>query len=343
VPRAGPSSFFAYGGDFGDELHDAQFCANGLLFPDRTPHLPRGRSSTYSLRSARGERSSCRPSSRRQTHAPPAHAGVATVVVTNPFDFITQLQLACSMQVGGIEIASAEVRNFDELEKLKPRRAVELLFELEPTAQSAPLSADAFLNVHVTLATPTRWAAEGHEVARAQFLFPPLSVLPPPPPKTKAQESRSESSTIISRASLASSWAGDTDVTAATNARMKPTPEPLKCRGEGFWICGFRDSEEYTGSLKSVCIDGTVVLEEGPELLLWRAPTDNDQGCAFSAITRPVKDSISQMPSAMNLGTRLLRQLPSSMTGAVQALAAFGIVPSELISFASWADPPMAR
>ena len=62
---------------------------------------------------------------------------MATVVVTNPFDFITQLQLACSMQVGGIEIASAEVRNFDELEKLKPRRAVELLFELEPTAQSA--------------------------------------------------------------------------------------------------------------------------------------------------------------------------------------------------------------
>ena len=61
---------------------------------------------------------------------------------------------------------------------------------------------------------------------------------------------------------MASSWAGDTDVTAATNARMKPTPEPLKCRGdaEGFWICGFRDSEEYTGSLKSVCIDGTVVL-----------------------------------------------------------------------------------
>ena len=30
--------FFAYGGDFGEAMHDAQFCANGLLFPDRTPH-----------------------------------------------------------------------------------------------------------------------------------------------------------------------------------------------------------------------------------------------------------------------------------------------------------------
>jgi hypothetical protein len=28
--------FWAYGGDFGDTPHDAQFCANGLVFPDRT-------------------------------------------------------------------------------------------------------------------------------------------------------------------------------------------------------------------------------------------------------------------------------------------------------------------
>ena len=31
-------AYFAYGGDFGEAMHDAQFCANGLLFPDRTPH-----------------------------------------------------------------------------------------------------------------------------------------------------------------------------------------------------------------------------------------------------------------------------------------------------------------
>ena len=28
----------AYGGDFGDECHDAQFCINGLIFPTRQPH-----------------------------------------------------------------------------------------------------------------------------------------------------------------------------------------------------------------------------------------------------------------------------------------------------------------
>ena len=30
--------FWAYGGDFGDQPNDRQFCINGLMFPDRTPH-----------------------------------------------------------------------------------------------------------------------------------------------------------------------------------------------------------------------------------------------------------------------------------------------------------------
>ena len=30
--------YWAYGGDFGDEMNDRQFCINGLLFPDRTAH-----------------------------------------------------------------------------------------------------------------------------------------------------------------------------------------------------------------------------------------------------------------------------------------------------------------
>jgi beta-galactosidase len=30
--------FWAYGGDFGDKPNDRQFCLNGLVFPDRTPH-----------------------------------------------------------------------------------------------------------------------------------------------------------------------------------------------------------------------------------------------------------------------------------------------------------------
>jgi len=34
----GNEQFWAYGGDFGDAINDRQFCINGLVFPDRTPH-----------------------------------------------------------------------------------------------------------------------------------------------------------------------------------------------------------------------------------------------------------------------------------------------------------------
>jgi beta-galactosidase len=30
--------FWAYGGDYGDPIHDGNFCINGIVFPDRSPH-----------------------------------------------------------------------------------------------------------------------------------------------------------------------------------------------------------------------------------------------------------------------------------------------------------------
>lgn len=32
------NKYWAYGGDFGDTPNDLNFCANGLVWPDRTPH-----------------------------------------------------------------------------------------------------------------------------------------------------------------------------------------------------------------------------------------------------------------------------------------------------------------
>ena len=31
-------AYWKYGGDFGETPHDANFCADGLVWPDRTPH-----------------------------------------------------------------------------------------------------------------------------------------------------------------------------------------------------------------------------------------------------------------------------------------------------------------
>jgi beta-galactosidase len=32
------TEYWAYGGDFGETPHDSNFCADGIVWPDRTPH-----------------------------------------------------------------------------------------------------------------------------------------------------------------------------------------------------------------------------------------------------------------------------------------------------------------
>lgn len=38
MPGYAGQEYWCYGGDFGDPIHDAQFCINGLMFPNRQPH-----------------------------------------------------------------------------------------------------------------------------------------------------------------------------------------------------------------------------------------------------------------------------------------------------------------
>ena len=32
------TEYWGYGGDFGETIHDFDFCINGMIWPDRTPH-----------------------------------------------------------------------------------------------------------------------------------------------------------------------------------------------------------------------------------------------------------------------------------------------------------------
>ena len=38
MPKGRGEKYFAYGGDFGDRPNDGNFCCNGVVHPDRTPH-----------------------------------------------------------------------------------------------------------------------------------------------------------------------------------------------------------------------------------------------------------------------------------------------------------------
>lgn len=94
MPGYAGQEHWCYGGDFGDPIHDAQFCINGLMFPNRQPH----------------------PSLHEVKHVQsPIHIGIApaakggsgepqyTVSVTNRYDFMTlkHVVIQWRVMVGG--------------------------------------------------------------------------------------------------------------------------------------------------------------------------------------------------------------------------------------------------
>ena len=110
-----------------------------------------------------------------------------------------------------------------------------------------PASGDAWLNVVWTLAEDTPWAARGHEVAWAQFVLP---VTPAP--------------AAFVRLDL---------LPALTVAEIGPN---LQISGDDFALT----FDARRGLLTDWTYQGVPLLTRGPQLNVWRAPTDNDVNLA---------------------------------------------------------------
>ncbi len=146
------TEYWAYGGDFGDTINDRNFCINGLVFPDRTPH----------------------PSmvEFKKLIQPLAVTAVdllqGQVEVLNKYDFSTLEGL-----VGTWEVAvDGEVVQSGTLPTLKtlPDKATPIAIPFG-TPELYP-GAEAFLTLRFTLKDDTLWADAGHEIAWEQFKLP---------------------------------------------------------------------------------------------------------------------------------------------------------------------------
>jgi beta-galactosidase len=150
IPRTTPDGrrYYAYGGDFGEPLHDGHFITDGLLFPDRTPSpgLIEFATVISPVRIA-------------------PDPGGGTVTITNRYDFASTAHLAFDWQVTreGEPLASGMV-------------AVPVLAAGESRQVALPDEAlkaggdagETWLTVRATLAEPTAWGDAGHEVAFGQ-------------------------------------------------------------------------------------------------------------------------------------------------------------------------------
>jgi beta-galactosidase len=146
---------FAYGGDFGEPLHDANFVADGLVFPDRTPSP-----GLVELKKV------FEPV--RITLDP----GRAEVSVHNGYDYRDTSHLALDWSVAeqGTDVAGGEL----VVPVAGPGDRVTAALPELPTG-----GPDIWLTVRAVLARDESWAPAGHEIAWAQV---PLSTGSPPAP-----------------------------------------------------------------------------------------------------------------------------------------------------------------
>ena len=139
--------FYAYGGDFGEPLHDSNFVADGLLFPDRTssPGLGELKKVFEPVRITGGIDGPLR--------------------VENRYGFrdLSHLRFEWSVEEEGVEVASGACAAGP-----LPAGAVA---ELAAPSDLPEVAGETWLTVRALLAADEPWAAAGHEVAWAQTLI----------------------------------------------------------------------------------------------------------------------------------------------------------------------------
>src|SRR3954471_4225901 len=135
---------YAYGGDFGEELHDGNFVCDGLIFPDRTP--------------------SPGLIEYKKVIEPVRIDGAdGTVRITNSYDFadLSQLAFEWSYQVDGETVEAGTL----SVPALAPGESADLKLPEPPAHESA----EAQWTVRALLASDTAWASKDHVVAWGQF------------------------------------------------------------------------------------------------------------------------------------------------------------------------------
>jgi beta-galactosidase len=142
--------YWAYGGDFGEKVHDYNFCCNGMVGPDRTPHpsLYEHKKLTQPLRvtavdAARGEYS-----------------------ITNLDYFRSTAWLRGTWQV---EVNGRRVQRGECSATIQAQATRSVRLPIKPTRLKA--GQEAVLTFSFQSKEKQSWCARGHEVAWEQFVL----------------------------------------------------------------------------------------------------------------------------------------------------------------------------
>ncbi|HEY0009124.1 MAG TPA: glycoside hydrolase family 2 TIM barrel-domain containing protein, partial [Tepidisphaeraceae bacterium] len=145
--------FIAYGGDFGEDVHDGNFVCDGLLFADRTP--------------SPGLLEMKKVYEPVVTEAVDVSAGRLRVRNMRAHETLDDLRVSFSVTCDGAMIQSGTLA----MPSVAAGATVEMDVPLTKPKAILP-GAAYYLTLRYTLAADATWAPAGHEVATAQFELP---------------------------------------------------------------------------------------------------------------------------------------------------------------------------
>ncbi|HNT77092.1 MAG TPA: glycoside hydrolase family 2 TIM barrel-domain containing protein [Anaerolineae bacterium] len=221
-------TWFAYGGDYGDDPHDGNFCINGLIWPDRTPHP-----AFWEL---------------KKVHEPvkiaavDLNTGQCQIANRMMFTDLSELDVTWTLE------SDNKVLQAGRLPALHTPPGASESITIPYQRPGLTPGAEYWLNVRFSLREAALLRNKDYEVAWAQFLLP-FAVKPSvwhynEMPRLKIEQ---------------------------TPARRN-IPATAVIHGEDFVLI----FEQETGRLVLWQHGGHTMINAGPTLNLWRAPTDND-------------------------------------------------------------------
>ena len=239
--------YYGYGGDFGDRVNDLNFCINGLVLPDRTPHF----SSLFECKKI------FQPIEVYNYYYDENNKTIMVLIMNKYLEDLTNLEFYVEITKDGKVIFDKEFKFEKNIRKLEQSINI-LIDEIEFEKQS-----EYAVKFIFKLENDNQWAKRGHVIAWDQFPLSLPSSLPSP---------SSHEILLINNDNLINNNNVNDNIIDNNNENNDENGE-RELRGDGFRV---KLSKEFTIE-KWIIEEGKIqLISLSPKLSVWRAPTDND-------------------------------------------------------------------